>query len=271
MHDMAQRYPQIRYWELWNEMDGAFTDLFGAGRADVPMRERGKLYARMLQMVYPQIRQANPDAWVLTGGMTDWNEFPRGIYEGGGRESFDIMALHTYGVPLEWSFSARGCAVPAHHGRVRRCRQAAVEYRVWHRCGQLRRSLGISTRPNSHRKTTPTIFDQEQQRQWQACLASNRELGLYTKFLPYQFAAGNERDDDQQIRQRSQLPADLTIDDFGFGIVRRDGRTPRPTYQWLLQEQVNRAIQEEPAYEVDVSCRPAQDRVPGRLRLLLAE
>ena len=82
------------------------------------------------------------------------------------------------------------------------------------------------------------------------------------RLLPYQFAAGNERDDDQQIRQRSQLPADLTIDDFGFGIVRRDGRTPRPTYQWLLQEQVNRAIQEEPVYEVDVSCRPALDRVP---------
>ena len=105
-------------------------------------------------------------------------------------------------------------------------------------------------------------FDQEQQRQWQACLASNRELGLYAKLLPYQFAAGNEPDDDHQIGQQSQLPPNLTIDDFGFGIVRRDGRTPRPTYQWLLQEQVNGAIQEEPTYEVDISCRPAKDRVP---------
>ena len=32
--------------------------------------------------------------------------------------------------------------------------------------------------------------------------------------------------------------------------------------QWLLQEQVNGAIQEEPTYEVDISCRPAKDRVP---------
>ncbi len=77
MGDMARRYPQVRYWELWNEMDNGFTDLFGAGRASVSMRERGKLYAKMLQSVYPQIRKANPDAWVLTGGMTDWNEFPR--------------------------------------------------------------------------------------------------------------------------------------------------------------------------------------------------
>ena len=42
--------------------------------------------------------------------------------------------------------------------------------------------------------------------QWQACLDANRELGLYGKLLPYQFAAGNERDDDRQIRQRDSLP-----------------------------------------------------------------
>ncbi|MHB8864323.1 MAG: cellulase family glycosylhydrolase [Pirellulaceae bacterium] len=261
MGDMAHRYPQIRYWELWNEMDGAFTDLFGAGQADISMRERGKLYARMLQLVYPQIRKANPDAWVLTGGMTDWNEFPRGIYEGGGRESFDIMALHSYGVPVEWAFSARGLQL---RRLMEECGDA--DKPLWNTefgidAGNIVGAWGYPHARNPQ-ENDAVNFDQEQLRQWQACLASNRELGLYAKILPYQFAAGNERDDDQQIRQRSQLPPDLTIDDFGFGIMRRDGRTPRPTYQWLLQEQVNRGIEEEPAYEVDIVCRPAKDRVP---------
>lgn len=261
MHDMAERYPQIRYWELWNEMDGAFTDLFGAGRADVPVRERGKLYARMLQLVYPQIRAGNPDAWVLTGGMTDWNEFPRGIYEGGSRESFDIMAIHTYGVPLEWSFSARGAQL---RRIMKECGDA--DKPVWNTEFGIDAGNVVGAWGYPHARQPPeddaVSFDQEQRRQWQACLATNRELGLYARLLPYQFAAGNERDDDGQIRQRSQLPTDMTIDDFGFGIVRRDGRTPRPTYQWLLEEQVNRVVQEEPTYETDISCRPARDRVP---------
>ena len=59
MGDMARRYPQVRYWELWNEMDNGFTDLCGAGRASGSMRERGKLYAKTLQSVYLQIRKAN--------------------------------------------------------------------------------------------------------------------------------------------------------------------------------------------------------------------
>jgi hypothetical protein len=261
MHDMARRFPKIRYWELWNEMDVAFTDLFGAGRPDVPLRERGKLYARMLKTAYPQIREANPDAWVLTGGMTDFNEFPRGIYEGGGRDSFDIMALHTYGVPLEWSFSARGLQlrrVMAEFGDADRP--------LWNTefgidAGNF---VGAWGYPHAH---TPAqkdgdFFDHEQERQWQACLASNREPSLYAKLRPYQFAAGNERDDDHQIRRRAQLPPGMTIDDYGFGIVRRDGRTPRPTYEWLLREQLNRTIQSEQSYQVDVRCRPPKNLVP---------
>jgi hypothetical protein len=54
----------------------------------------------------------------------------------------------------------------------------------------------------------------------------------------------------------------MTIDDYGFGILRRDGRTPRPTYDWLLKGQLNRTIQDEPTYEADVRCRLPKNRVP---------
>ncbi len=252
--DMARRFPDIRYWELWNEMDGAFTDLFGAGRADVTMRRRGELYAQMLRTVYPSVRAANPRAWVLVGGMTDWNEFPRGIYEGAGRNYFDIMALHTYGVPLEWSFSGRGLAL----------RRIMAEYGdgekpLWNTEFGIDAGNFVGAWGYPHEQSPPAddaeYFDQQQLRQWQDCLAANRELGLYTKLLPYQFAAGNERNDDGLIVEKVRLPEDMTIDDFGFGIVRRDGTTPRPLYEWLKTQQVNHIIQQQPTLLVDVRCQ----------------
>lgn len=113
---MAARYPTIRFWELWNEMDVGFTDLFGVGvdgpdGQPIPMLDRGKMYAEMLKLAYPAIKEANPQAWVLTGGMSDTGDFPRGIYEGGGKDYFDIMNIHTYGVPVRNSFIARGLHV----------------------------------------------------------------------------------------------------------------------------------------------------------------
>lgn len=261
MFDMAKRYPQIRYWELWNEMDSGFTDLFGANRDDVSLRERGKLYAQMLKIVYPRIREANPDAFVLTGGMTDWNEFPRGIYEGGGRDFFDIMALHTYGVPLKDAFVSRGRQVRAIMREF-----GDADKPLWNNEFGIDAGNFVAAWGYPHTYQPPvddaTFFDQEQLRSWRDCLDWNRESGVYTKVLPYQFAAGNERDDGGDIKQKSQLPEGRTIDDFGFGIVRRDGRTPRPTYDWLLTEQFNRAIRNEPKFQVDIRCRLPEGRIP---------
>lgn len=43
MRMVVIRYPSVHYWELFYEMDGAFTDLFGAGVIpEVPMRLRGQ-------------------------------------------------------------------------------------------------------------------------------------------------------------------------------------------------------------------------------------
>jgi hypothetical protein len=215
----------------------------------------------MLQKAAPRIREANPDAWILTGGMTDWGEFPRGIYEGGGREHFDILALHTYGVPVDWAFAGRGLQL---HRILEEFGDA--DRPLWNTEFGIDAGNLVGAWGYPHARTPPQkdgdYFDQEQKRQWQACLAANRELGLYAKLLPYQFVAGNERDDDHKIRERAQLPPGLSIDDYGFGIVRRDGATPRPLYDWLLAEQCNRPIQEEPVCEVDVRCRPAKDHVP---------
>jgi len=245
--DMAGRFPSIRYWELWNEMDGAFTDLFGA-RDGVPMRERGKMYAEMLKLAYPAIKTANPQALILTGGMTDTDEFPRGIYEGGGRDYFDIMNIHTYGVPIVWAFVDRGMRV-----REIMQRNGDAAKPLWNTefgidAGNL---IGAWGYPHSRGRDDARELDRMMIEQWQACLDAAEKYGLYQKLLPYQFHAGNERNDDGNIDAKTNLPEDHTIDDYGFGIVRRDGITPRPIYDWLKRRDFNRAIHEQPTQVID--------------------
>ena len=255
MAAMAKRYPSVRYWELFNEMDAGFTDLFGAGRDEVSLQEKGRLYAQMLKQAYPAVKQANPQAWVLVGGMTEYREFPRGIYEGGGKPYFDIMSLHTYGVPVTWSFIDRG----------RTLRELMRSYGdgdkpLWNTefgidAGNVVGAWGYPHDGNPPRKDSEA-YDQAQLDQWRDCIAWNLTNRLYQKVFPYQYSAGNERNDDGKIGEKSQLPPGQTIDDYGFGMMRRDGLTPRPVYRWILEAQPNKPILTQPKRKVDVRFNP---------------
>jgi hypothetical protein len=259
MQDMATRYPSIRYWELFNEMDAGFTDLFGA-RNDVPMRERGRMYAEMLKVVYPRVKAANPLAVVLTGGMSDTDEFPRGIYEGGGRDFFDIMNVHTYGVPVVWAFVDRGM-------RVREIMEASGDAHkpLWNTefgidAGNL---IGAWGYPHDRGEDDATTLDRLMAEQWQQCLDAAEHYGLYQKLFAYQLHAGNERNDDGQVSQRLRLPEGQTLDDYGFGILRRDGMTPRPVYDWLKQRDFNRDIRLRPTASGPVEFWAWDGRLPA--------
>lgn len=243
MQDMAGRHPYVRYWELWNEMDVAFTDLFGAGvTPEVPMETRGRLYAEMLRLVYPAIRSVNPQAVVLTGGMVDHERFPQGIYAAGGREWFDVMNLHTYGVPLQWAFVDRGARlreIMSAHGDARKP--------LWNTefgidAGSVVRAWGIPQPP----ETAAAAFDRHQSEMIQDCLAFQRRSGLYHRCFAYQYAAGNEGESE---RIREALPM-IHPDDYGFGFTRADGTTPRPVLQQIITTQPNRN-----------ALRPAQRRI----------
>ena len=261
MPAMVKRYPSVRYWELFNEMDVAFTDIFGAKSSDVPLVERGKLYAQMLKLAYPAIKRANPQAWVLVGGMTDYREFPQGIYEGGGKPFFDIMNLHTYGVPVMWSFIDRG--------------RTLKEIMRWHGDGDKplwNTEFGIDAgnlvaawgypHDQSPPRQDSEAYDQMQLEQWRGCIEWNLKNRLYQKIFPYQFSAGNERDADGKVGERSQLPPGMTIDDYGFGMVRRDGITPRPVCSWITETQPNGLITAQAKRKVDISFNPIFSTLP---------
>jgi hypothetical protein len=245
---LAKRYPSVRFWELWNEMDTSFTDLFGANRDGFPMFERGRCYAEMLKSAYPAVKRANPKAYVLVGGLSSgWPvDFIRGIYEGGGRAYFDFMNIHTYGVPIHWGMLAQGVAT----------REVMAEYGDRHRpLWNTEFGIDAGCQWTAWKTSSGAALDAGQRDQLKLCIEDALKTRIYTKIMPYQFHAGNESANDAMKDPKNgvTLPAGHTLDDYGFGIVRHDGRTPRPAYQWLQKTQVNRPLHRDMQSAVDVT------------------
>ncbi len=222
---MAKRFPKVKYWELWNEMDDGFTPLFGAD-AKIPMIERGKCYAEMLKEAYPAIKKANSQAVVVVGGMVDFNEFPKGIYAGGGKKYFDIMNLHTYGVPLIWSYVERG-------NKLRQIMNANGDrYKpIWNtEFGSSADALIRAWGPHDAK-----WYDQTQASQLMECLEFNRKAGLYQLSFIYQYQSGDESSGEIREKLVKSLPKGASRDDYSYGIVRLSNGKPTPFMKQLFK------------------------------------
>ena len=224
---LAKRYPDVRYFQLWNEMDGAFTDLFGARTPKLPMAERGKYYAEMLKIVTPMIRAANPAALIVTGGMTNWTEFPAALYENGAKEYFDIMAVHTYGMPVTWAFISRGV-------KLRRLmdQHGDRDKPLWNT------EFGVSAEAMIRAWGIPKenaleYFDDKQASQLNECVAFNRKARVFSKYFIYAWHAGSEAPKDVKEKLSKQLPG-VNFDDISFSLIRKDG-TPRRFLKELIE------------------------------------
>ncbi|GIW91451.1 MAG: hypothetical protein KatS3mg109_1883 [Pirellulaceae bacterium] len=113
--EVVRKYSQypyyVRYWELGNEPDVA-VQLVGA---DIPYGcwgdvndnyYGGERYGRMLQVVAPAIRNVDPGAKIVIGGLLLDNpgtnnlkepaDFFEGILRSGATPYFDIVAFHSY-------------------------------------------------------------------------------------------------------------------------------------------------------------------------------
>ena len=113
VYDLVKRYSaapyNIRYWELWNEPDAA--GLLGCwGDPSDTQYYGGYYYGQMLQVVYQQMKAADPGAQVLVGGLLlDCDpvnppegknclpsRFLNGILESGAGPYFDGVSFHGY-------------------------------------------------------------------------------------------------------------------------------------------------------------------------------
>jgi hypothetical protein len=112
-YDLVKRYSgppyNVRYWELWNEPDAA--GLLGCwGDPSDSQYYGGYYYGQMLQVVYPRMKEADPRAQVLVGGLLlDCDpdnppegmnclpsRFLEGILESGAGPHFDGVSFHAY-------------------------------------------------------------------------------------------------------------------------------------------------------------------------------
>lgn len=91
---LVASHPDITYWQVWNEPNEV---LFWYPEPNAVQ------YSDLLKKSYTAIKQANPNAKVVVGGLSGINpalrQFLRDIYANGARNYFDILALHPYGQP----------------------------------------------------------------------------------------------------------------------------------------------------------------------------
>jgi hypothetical protein len=111
-----ERYSQhpynVRYWEIGNEPDagmGATDSIFyGCWGIQGDTYYGGKAYGTMLRAIYPVMKAANPNIYVLNGGLLldmpfvatnsrdTHGRFFEGMLEAGAGNAFDILSFHSY-------------------------------------------------------------------------------------------------------------------------------------------------------------------------------
>jgi hypothetical protein len=200
MHARAAEFPQVHTWQLWNEMDIAFTEVFGAGHPEISLRQRGLWYAEMLKLAYPAIKRGNPDALVVTGGIASpiAAGFLDGLYDAGA--SYDVLAIHTYGFPLATTFEARGA-------EARRIMRSHDDNRpLWN----TEFGLEIGAIPNAAGLSRSQV-DSIQLDAWRTSVAGNAHEHIFERIYGYVLSEGH---------------------DDGYDLVRMDG-SERPAYTWL--------------------------------------
>lgn len=93
LKNLVLQNPDIKYWQVWNEPN---VPLFWYPQPNATD------YVRLLQMAYVAIKQANPQAIVVSAGPTGINppkQYLRDMYAAGARNYFDVLALNPYGQP----------------------------------------------------------------------------------------------------------------------------------------------------------------------------
>jgi len=95
---VTARYPQVNYWEIWNEPNNTY---FWRPAPDPA------LYGELLRRSYGAIKAVNSKAMIAIGGLSPGvgndqvNEmsapsFLQGVYQSGGKNYFEAVAFHPY-------------------------------------------------------------------------------------------------------------------------------------------------------------------------------
>ncbi len=226
----AGEFKEIRYWQLWNEMDLLFTDIFGAKRVSID--EIGKNYVEMLKIAYPKIKKANPDAIVVLGPPI-YPEFIQAVYKAGGKDYFDIVSMHSYSTPTKWEFVRKGLMARFYMNKF------GDNYKpLWNTEFGTEAGKYYGTYGKLPEGDPLAFFDRMQRDEIAECININNILGLYNKAFIFQYESPAEGYV-EELSNAITFPEGDNIQNYSFSIVRQN-RVPRPSFIWLLDNQPNK-------------------------------
>jgi hypothetical protein len=265
--NLVARFPAVKYWELFNEMDATgFTTLFtGAGQPTCPI-QRGQIYGQMLNAVVPSAKQVNPNIHILMGGMgaaadilmnsssstacgisadfdtglpQTMSDFLTGIYNAGAGINFDIVNAHayadsTYGYwnPADINIDPRFSAISASlHQAVLAQRDTGKQF--WVTESGTSGADDIDSATCSGNASLGSCMDQAQVNVLGSVVNDLMQHQLFDVAIIYAMSPGAGGTIDSSYNQ--YLPDNMTVNDFGFQILRSDGITLRPMFSWLIQ------------------------------------
>lgn len=79
---------RVKYWEIWNEPDSSFY---------WQPQDSMKSYTALLKTAYPAVKEADPTAVVVLGGLAQQHSINlKRIYANGGGDSFDVVNIHPF-------------------------------------------------------------------------------------------------------------------------------------------------------------------------------
>lgn len=108
---LVSRYKdRVHHWEIWNEPNN---------KDHWRPSANGRQYAELLKAAYKAVKEVDPAAKVLSGGVAgNATPFLEDMLAHGALDSFDILAIHSYAEPVPGSPNPRTEARPEVHKMV---------------------------------------------------------------------------------------------------------------------------------------------------------
>ena len=267
LKNLVARFPTVKYWELFNEMDAAgFTTLFvGASPLTCPT-QRGQLYGQMLSVVVPPAKQVNPTIHILMGGMgaasdilensasssacgisSDFDnglpqtmaDFLTGIYSVGAGSDFDIVNAHAYadstfhrGNSSNVDIDSRFRAISASLHEVALA-QKDTSKQFWITESGTSGVDAVNSGTCADNSDLGPCMDQSQVNVLGSAVNDLMQRHLFDVAILYAVCAGSGGTPDPSYNQ--YLPQGMSVNDYGFQVLRSDGVTLRPMFNWLIQ------------------------------------
>jgi hypothetical protein len=240
MGNAAALYPCVRYWQLFNEIevDHAHSLAFGTGETGAERYNKGWYYAQMLKKAYPAIKAASGAQVVTTGVYSAWGNNATvvdGIYGGGGKAYFDILAYHHYSDVAQYNDApSYQWECPTITGAGLRSRLDCLKLLLANH-GDVGRPVflteyGYDVTGDPHGPHSAAGYDLRQRLMYSDVASIASASGIVTKIFGHTLSTDEKARAATDDWATGYEPLDHTL-----GLTRRDFTTPRPTY-WYLRD-----------------------------------